>query len=96
VGIVSVILFLLLYMDDMFFLVRMLYQSCTIVIVFAHSKSFLFELNIMLPVQKYRQTKNKGLIDFLKNNQVCAIKKTSKKYGWATIKKKRYKKTSTE
>jgi hypothetical protein len=57
------------------------------VIVFAHSKSFLFKLNIMLPVQKYRQTKNKGLIEFLKNSQVCAIKKTSKKYGWATKKK---------
>ena len=46
----------------------------------------------MLPVQKYRQTKNQGLLEFLKNNQVCAIKKISKKYGGTTIKKKRYKK----
>ncbi len=61
-------------------------------IIFAHSNSFLFKLNIMLPVQKYRQTKNQGLLEFLKNNQMCAIKKTSKKYGGITIKKKRYKK----
>jgi len=46
----------------------------------------------MLPVQKYRQTKNQGLLEFLKNNQVCAIKKVSKKHGGTTIKKKRYKK----
>jgi hypothetical protein len=58
---------------------------------FAHSKSFLFKLNIMLPVQKYRQTKNQGLLEFLKNNQVCAIKKVSKKYGGTTLKKKRNK-----
>ena len=60
-------------------------------IIFAHSQPFLFKLDIMLPVQKYRQTKNQVLLEFLKNNQVCAIKKTSKKYGGATVKKKRYK-----
>ena len=49
----------------------------------------------MLPVQKYRQTKNQGLLEFLKNNQVCAIKKISKKHGGTAIKKKRYKKTNT-
>ena len=62
-------------------------------IIFAHSKSFLFELDIMLPVQKYRQTKTR--LEFLKNNQVCVIKKVSKKHGGTTIKKKRYKKTNT-
>ena len=47
-------------------------------IIFAHSKSVLFKLNIMLSVQKCRQTKNQGLLEFLKNNQVCAIKKHQK------------------
>jgi hypothetical protein len=64
------------------------------VIIFAHSQPFLFKLDIMLPVQKYRQTKNQGLLEFLKNNQVCAIKKISKKYG-GTTKKSNTKKTST-
>jgi hypothetical protein len=65
------------------------------VIIFAHSQPFLFKLDIMLPVQKYRQTKNQGLLEFLKNNQVCAIKKHQKNMVGPLLKKSGTNKTST-
>ena len=32
-------------------------------------------------MQKYKQIKNRALLNFLKNNQICAIKKELKKYN---------------
>jgi hypothetical protein len=49
----------------------------------------------MLSVQKYRQTKNQVLLEFLKNNQVCAIKKHQKNMVGPLLKKSGTNKTST-
>ena len=46
----------------------------------------------MTHVQNYRQIKNKGSLEFLKNNQLCSIKSTKKNDGKIPL-KKRYKKT---
>ncbi len=32
-------------------------------------------------MQKYKQIKNNELVNFLQNNQICIIKKESKKYN---------------
>ena len=64
--------------------------------VFAHSKPFLFKLGVITSVQKYIQIKNQELLEFLKNNQLCSIKKASIKKDGNTMKKRDTKKINTK
>ncbi len=62
---------------------------------FAYLKSFLLKLTYnMITMQKYNQLKNQALLNFLENNQVCVLKKDSKKYDGNLDRKNRLQQTS--
>jgi hypothetical protein len=46
----------------------------------------------MIIIQKYHQLKNQASLNFLENNQICTLKKDSKKYDGNLDRKNRYNK----